>query len=127
MLKKSLQRRRRRRRKRRTSDGRRRRARRRKPRRGGRGGRLPPRSLGTGGRCAPEPRVVAGPRVGVGERLHRLLQLLELCLGLRVIRVLVWVSFEGEAVVGLLDLLKGGPGLHAQELVVRSARHRSTE
>ena len=60
--------------------------------------------------------------VGVGQHRVGLLDLLEALLGLRVARVRVRVPLARKAPVGLLDLLLGGPLLHAQRVVEVSHR-----
>ena len=62
--------------------------------------------------------VVGGARVGVAEHLVGLRRLLELRLGLRVLRVHVRVALARQLAEGLLDLAGVGVAAHAEHVVV---------
>ncbi len=62
--------------------------------------------------------VVGGALVGVGENLVGLAALLELLLGLGIVRVAVGVELHGELAIRGLDLAVGGGAFDTQDLVV---------
>jgi hypothetical protein len=55
--------------------------------------------------------------LGVGERLVRSAQILELAVGAVVVRIAVGVHLFGQSAVRLLDLVDGSRPRHAQDLV----------
>src|SRR5262249_17359504 len=76
--------------------------------------RIEPRAAAVAAEC-----VVLLALLRVGERVVRVLDLLELLLGGGVARVLVRVVLGGELAVGLLDLLRRRALLHAERVVER--------
>jgi hypothetical protein len=67
--------------------------------------------------------VVGGALLRVAQHLVGLLRLLEVLLGLRVVRIAVRVPLHGEAPVGLLQVLLAGVAVDAQHFVVVALRH----
>ncbi len=75
-------------------------------------------AAGTGcGTFGPE-RVVTPPPLGVGQRLVRDGDLLELCLGRRVVRVRVGMQLASTLAIGALDLVLAGVTMDTEKLVV---------
>jgi hypothetical protein len=71
--------------------------------------------------------VVGGPPLVVLEDVVGLAQLLEAMLGRLVARVAVRVVLHGELAIGLLDVLRAGAAIDAQEFVKILLSHRSSE
>src|SRR6185369_1706293 len=69
------------------------------------------------------PAVVQLALVGLAEHLVGLPDLLELCLGLLVIRVQIWMVLTSELAVGLPNVLLGGRPWHAKYVIVIAPGH----
>jgi len=67
--------------------------------------------------------VVGGALLRVREHLVGLLRLLELLLGLRVVRIAVRMEFHGQLAVGLLDLFFGSVAIDAEDFVIVAFSH----
>ncbi len=70
--------------------------------------------------------VVGRPLLLVAEHLVGLLDLLELLLGLRIIRVAIRMVLHRQPAVGLLDLHRGGRAADTQYLVIVALGHART-
>jgi hypothetical protein len=69
--------------------------------------------------------VVGGALVGVAQDFVGFLGLLELLLGLGVVRIAIRMVLHGQLAIGLLDLFFGGVAIHAQDLIVVALGHFS--
>src|SRR5688572_5767959 len=69
--------------------------------------------------------VVGRPLLRVGQHFVGLVGLLEMLLGLRVVRIAVRMPLHGQLPVGLLDVLFGRVPVYAEHLVVVALRHAS--
>src|SRR5437870_5652419 len=70
-----------------------------------------------GERCVPQP-TVGSTLVRIHEDIVRFAQFLELFLGVRVLRIFIWMKLNREFAIRALDLLFGGASSNAQHVVV---------